>query len=114
MHARELGVAAAAIGFDWDDSRGTLAKVAEELAEVTEVFDQPELLAEEIGDLLLAVVNVARHRKVDPESALRHAAVKLQRRVDGVAMLANEQGRDLTAMDEDAITALWAEVKRGE
>ncbi len=70
----ELSKAAAKAGFDWDDARGTLDKVAEELLEVTEVFDADhELLAGELGDLLFAVVNVARHRKVDPEVALRQA-----------------------------------------
>ena len=81
LYARELGSAAAKRGFDWDDPRGPLDKVAEELVEVTEAFDDPAAVREELGDLLFAVVNVARHRSVDPEVALRQAAAKFRDRV---------------------------------
>lgn len=111
----ELSKAAAKAGFDWDDARGTLAKVAEELGEVTEVFDgDHELLTGELGDLLLAVVNVARHRKVDPEVALRQAGAKFRRRVTAVAGLAAEQGIDTRTCGEAALDRLWTTVKSRE
>lgn len=112
LHALEIGKAAAKAGFDWDDAAGTLAKVAEELDEVTAEFDgDPERLADELGDLLLAVVNVARHRKVDPELALRAASAKFRRRVEIVARLAGERGIDTRTCGEPALDVLWRDAK---
>ena len=75
-YARELTAKAAKAGFDWDDADGTLDKVAEELDEVRAAWSDGEALRGEVGDLLLAIVNLARHRGVDPESALRTATAK--------------------------------------
>ena len=113
-YANELGKAAAKHGFDWDEARATLDKVAEELAEVGDAFDDPTHVGAEIGDLLFAVVNVARHRRVDPEVVLRQAAAKFRRRLEGVDRLAGERGIDLAAADLAALDALWDEVKAAE
>ena len=112
--ANELAKKAAKIGFDWSDSRQTLDKVHEELAEVTESWDDPEHLAEELGDLLFATVNVARHCKVDPEVALRQASAKFRRRVQGIEALAAERGIDLAAAGPAVLDDLWVAVKAGE
>ncbi len=112
LYARELGSAAAKRGFDWDDPRGSLDKVAEELVEVTDAFDDPAAVREELGDLLFAVVNVARHRSVDPEVALREAAAKFRDRVTAMEQLAAERGIDTTSCGLVVLDELWDEVKR--
>lgn len=112
LYARELGVAAAKYGFDWDDPRGTLDKVAEELDEVRVDFEDHELVGHELGDLLFAVVSVARHRQVDPEVALRRASAKFKHRVAAVERLAASRGIDVTACGLEGLEELWDEVKR--
>ena len=69
---------AARTGFDWPDATGARAKIHEELDEIA--LAPPEQLEEEVGDLLFAVVNFARHLKIDPEAALRKANDKFERR----------------------------------
>ena len=110
-YAGEMGKKAAKVGFDWDDPRGTLAKVAEELAEVDEAWDDPLHVHEELGDLLFAVANVARHRNVDPEVALRQAAAKFQRRCEEMYALADERGIDTHTCGEAVLDELWEAVK---
>ena len=83
-YARELSAKASRAGFDWDDPRGTLDKVVEEVDEVRGAFDDPASLTGEVGDLLFAIVNLARHRNVDPEAALRIASAKFRRRIAGL------------------------------
>jgi tetrapyrrole methylase family protein/MazG family protein len=111
-YARELGSRAAKAGFDWDDPLGTIDKVREELAEIVEAWDDPDHVAEEIGDLLFAVTSVARHRRVDPEVALRNAAAKFRRRIRACEALAAERGIDTRTAGLAALDALWNEVKR--
>jgi tetrapyrrole methylase family protein/MazG family protein len=113
-YARELTAKAAKAGFDWDDARGPLDKTAEELEEVRAAFDDPDHLPGEIGDLLFAVVNVARHRGIDPESALRVASAKFRRRFDACASLAAARGIDTRTAGLAVLDALWDEVKAGE
>jgi ATP diphosphatase len=72
--------ARARTGFDWPDTDGVYAKIAEELEEVR-AAETAEHRAEEIGDLLFAVVNLARHMKVDAESALRAAQCKIRAQI---------------------------------
>ena len=107
---------AAKVGFDWPDVHGALPKVAEETAEVVEAIahgDHDHVLTE-IGDLLFAVVNVARHLGVEPEAALRAATRKFRRRFEGVELLARERGVDLLAASLAQLDALWDEVKATE
>jgi tetrapyrrole methylase family protein/MazG family protein len=107
---------AAKVGFDWPDVTGALPKIAEELAELSEVMDGGDQVAidDELGDLLFAVVNVARHLDVEPEAALRAATHKFRRRFEGVERLAAERGVALKAADLTTLDALWDEVKRAE
>jgi uncharacterized protein YabN with tetrapyrrole methylase and pyrophosphatase domain len=113
-YARELTAKAAKVGFDWDDALGPLDKAAEELDEVRAAFDDPDHLAGEVGDLLFAVVNVARHRGIDPEAALRVAAAKFRRRFDACGSLAAARGIDIRTAGVTVLDALWDEVKRAE
>ena len=109
MRAEKLGKRAARTGFDWPDGTGARAKIDEELAEVAAA--SAEERAEEVGDLLFAVVNWARHLGVDPEAALRLGNAKFERRFRAMEALA---GADFAALDLDAKEALWGRVKADE
>ena len=107
---------AAKVGFDWEDVGGPLEKTREELDELTEAIGERSIAAitEELGDLLFAVVNAARHLGVDAELALRSAATKFKTRFAGVEAIATERGIDIRAADLATLDALWDEVKAGE
>ncbi len=116
-YAAKVQRKAASVGFDWDDVDGALPKVAEEAGElVAEAArgSDPARTADELGDLLFAVVNVARHLDVDPEAALRHATAKFRTRFEGVEALATARGISLDAVDLPTLDALWDEVKATE
>ncbi|SFK31382.1 nucleoside triphosphate pyrophosphohydrolase [Methylorubrum salsuginis] len=104
---------AAATGFDWPDAGQVLAKVREETDEVEESLSDgdAEAVAEEIGDLLFSVANLARHAGVDPEEALRRGTRKFERRF--AAMAARLDG-GLEASDLATMEAAWQAVKRAE
>jgi tetrapyrrole methylase family protein / MazG family protein len=112
LYAHKVQRKAASVGFDWDAAAGAYPKVAEELAELQEAApaEQPG----ELGDLLFACVNVARHLGVDPEAALRGATAKFRGRFIGVESLASARGIDLVAADLATLDGLWDEVKRHE
>ena len=114
--AEKLQRRAARIGFDWPDARAVIPKIAEEVAEIEAELDAaaaPAALEEEIGDLLFAAANLARKLEVEPETALRRATAKFERRFRRVEALANERGLGLVP-DLDALEALWNEVKLQE
>ncbi|MFP5376947.1 MAG: nucleoside triphosphate pyrophosphohydrolase [Acidimicrobiia bacterium] len=106
LHAAKVQRRAASAGFDWESVDGAYPKVAEELEELR--ADPSE---DELGDLLFAVVNVARHLGLDPEAALRGATVKFRDRFSAVEALARRRGLDLASLGLDAVDALWDEVK---
>ena len=105
--AEKLQKRAALVGFDWPDARGPRAKIDEELAEVAAA--EGESLVEEVGDLLFAVVNWARHLGVDAEAALRAANGKFERRFGAMETLANGRFAELSLDEQEE---LWGEVKR--
>jgi len=114
LRAAKISRRAARIGFDWPDARAVIPKIAEETAEVEQAMTtgaSPEALEEEIGDLLFAVANLARKLDVEPETALRRATAKFERRFRQVETMAKEPdtGRDL-----DALESLWRQVKAAE
>ena len=108
MRAVKLQKRAARTGFDWPDQTGAIAKIMEEIEEVkTASEDQRE---DEIGDLLFAVVNWARHLGVDPEAALRSGNAKFERRFRAMEALGGEAFAARSLYDKEA---LWQQVKRG-
>jgi tetrapyrrole methylase family protein/MazG family protein len=123
LYAHKVQRKAASLGFDWDGVDGAWPKIAEEAGELRRALavqrtgpgpaPAPEVV-QELGDLLFAVVNVARHLDVDPEAALRGAAAKFRSRFRSVEMLAAERGVDLHALDLTGLDALWDQVKRAE
>lgn len=101
-----------AVGFDWAEPGGALAKAREELEEVSTA--SPADVEAEIGDLLFAVVNAARLFGVHGMRALQRANDKFERRFRALETLARGRGLDLSAMTLPEMDALWDEVKRGE
>jgi ATP diphosphatase len=108
--ATKLQKRAASVGFDWDDVQGPIAKVREELLEVEEALatGNQNAIAEELGDLLFAVVNISRFLKLDAESALRSANRKFERRF---AYLEKNASRPLPDAGMEELNRLWEESK---
>lgn len=106
----------AQVGFDWPEPLAVMDKVREELDEVLEAMSQgePELIAEELGDVLFSVTNLARHLKVDPEAALRCANQKFEQRFRGVEAQALQANKALNECTLEELEAWWVEVKRLE
>ncbi|MFV2058461.1 MAG: nucleoside triphosphate pyrophosphohydrolase [Thiohalomonadales bacterium] len=105
---------AASVGFDWKSISPVFDKVIEELEEVrAEVLaaDQ-QAIEDEVGDLLFAVVNLARHADVDPESALRRANRKFEGRFRNVERVVLQQKLVLSSLTQAQLEAIWAQVKR--
>ena len=112
---------AAKVGFDWPSLEPVLAKLKEELSELEEVIaardarssrsDTDDAVAEEFGDLLFVIANVARHLRLDPESALRAANEKFVRRFRYIEARLAEDGRGPRDSDLAEMDALWDEAK---
>ncbi len=118
---------AASVGFDWPDTSGPAAKVREELGEVEQELnakpaqskaepDAPSLpdenLVDEVGDLLFAVVNLARKARVDPGLALDRANAKFRRRFEAVEHMAAVRGVDIGTAGLEKLDEMWDEVKQ--
>lgn len=116
--ALKLQEKASTVGFDWNDPRAVLAKIREEIAEIEAELDadatRPERVADEIGDLLFAVVNLARHLRTDPEQALRGANVKFEKRFAAIEAALAKIGRSPSEATLDEMEALWQEAKQAE
>ena len=104
--AAKLQRRAARVGFDWPDNSGPRAKIDEELAELDAESDHPRML-EELGDLLFAVVNLARHLNIEPEAALRDANAKFEERFRAI-----EQAPGFSDMSLNEKEELWAAAKK--
>jgi ATP diphosphatase len=116
LMAYRLQERAAGVGFDWPDARGPIEKVKEEIGELeVEMRDagsgKRDSLQDEIGDLLFAVVNLARKLAIDPRSALEGANEKFTRRFAAVERLAEQRGIELGRAALDELDKLWDEVK---
>lgn len=111
--AQEYQDRAARVGFDWPEIEGVLDKVREEIEEIKNAESDFEL-ASEIGDLFFALVNVARWKSVDAESALRGTNLKFKKRFGYVEQGAKKQGRSLSDMNLEEMDGLWNEAKHRE
>jgi tetrapyrrole methylase family protein/MazG family protein len=102
---------AARVGFDWPEIEGVLDKIKEEIEEIKTAETNFEL-ASEIGDLFFAIVNLARWKKVDAESALRGTNMKFKKRFAHVEQGAKKQGRNLSDLKLEEMDAFWNEAKK--
>lgn len=113
--ANKLQKRCAKVGFDWDNPQDVLAKVDEELLEVKDELNQtiaqPDRIAEELGDLLFATVNLCRHHKLDAETVLRNANLKFEKRFRLVEQKAKSQGKQVNDCTLSELDMLWNEVK---
>jgi tetrapyrrole methylase family protein/MazG family protein len=114
LYAHKVQRKAASVGFDWSDVSGAWPKMAEETSELQAAIGGAGDVFDELGDLLFAVVNVARHLDLDPEAALRGATAKFRDRFEAVEQLATARAMDLHDLDLAALDALWDEVKGQE
>ena len=117
MRALKLQRRAARVGFDWPNAADVLVKIDEELSEIKQEMSierDAARMQDEIGDLLFACVNLARHLEVDPEAALRHANAKFERRFRGVEDRVAAAGRTPAESSLEELEAAWQQVKAGE
>ena len=114
--AMQLQRKASEVGFDWNDPRAVLAKIREEADEIEAALDtaDAEELADETGDLLFAVVNLARHVKADPELALRRTNAKFERRFGYIERALATKQRSLADASLAEMDVLWNEAKKVE
>jgi ATP diphosphatase len=114
MVAVKLQARAGKVGFDWNDPRAVIAKIREELDEVEAELDTgtQQQKADEIGDLLFAVANLARHLHLDPEGAVRSANAKFRRRFSYIERNIARMGKTMQTATLDEMEQLWQEAKR--
>ena len=118
LRAVKLQKRAARVSFDWGEIAPVMAKIEEELGELKAEMAQdqphPERLQDELGDLLFAAVNLARHMKIDPEAALRHTNSKFERRFRALEAELTAGGADLAEAGLEAMEAAWQRAKAAE
>ncbi|HVY18533.1 MAG TPA: nucleoside triphosphate pyrophosphohydrolase [Bauldia sp.] len=113
MRAVKLQEKASTVGFDWNDPKAVLAKLREEIDEIEAEIDtaNPDRLADEVGDLLFAVANLARHLKLDPDQALAGTNAKFVRRFAAIEDGLAAQGRTPDEATLDEMESLWQQAK---
>jgi MazG family protein len=117
LRAEKLQKRAARVRFDWPDVEQVFDKLDEELGEIREEIDKgrdPDRLEDEVGDLLFVVANLARHLKVDPETALRRANAKFERRFRAMEAALEALGEKAEDQTLDTLEDLWQAAKRAE
>lgn len=114
MQAQKVSRKAAAVGFEWDTVDDVWAQVASERAEFEREEPGSEARAMEFGDMLFALVNVARREGIDAESALRASTMKFRMRWEAVERLARARGTSVEELSTEELNRLWDEVKTGE
>ena len=119
LQAQRMQEKAAVVGFDWPDPEPVLDKIEEELAELRAAMraappERDARVREELGDLLFAVVNLARLLRANPEDALRRASAKFRNRFNHMAALAATRGTPLGGLSLEEMESCWQEIKRGE
>ncbi|MEN6430830.1 MAG: nucleoside triphosphate pyrophosphohydrolase [Coriobacteriales bacterium] len=113
-YAQKISKRAAAAGFEWESVEDVWEKVREEIDELKAAEPGTPNVAEEVGDVLFSVVNVARHLGVDSEGALRDACAKFVRRWEDMESQASARGADIQELGIDVLGQLWEEAKRKE
>jgi tetrapyrrole methylase family protein/MazG family protein len=112
LRAHEIGTRVAAVGFDWPDSGGVMDKIEEELRELREALAQsPARAAEELGDMLFSIANLARKLNLEPEAALRMATEKFSARFAAVEADLEQRGSSVHAATTEEMEAAWQRVK---
>lgn len=116
LAALKISKKAAKVGFEWPDEAGVVDKLREEVGEVETALhsESNERVAEELGDLLFTIVNLARWRGINPELTLRDSNRKFRRRFEKMELLARERGVELEALSEDEWNVLWNRAKSTE
>lgn len=114
LRAHEIGSRVAAVGFDWPDTNGVVDKIDEEVRELREAVAQsPARAAEELGDVLFSLANLARKLNIEPEAALRAANDKFARRFAAVEADLEARGSSVHAASTEELEAAWQRVKAG-
>lgn len=113
QRAHKLQKRAAGAGFDWPQIDGVWDKLSEEITELKQAEEQGEQdhIAEEMGDLLFSCVNLARHLKIDAETALRRANLKFEERFRAMEQRCVQSGREFETLDTEEMEVLWRQVK---
>lgn len=116
MEALKLQEQAAKVGFDWSDPAPILDKIEEEIGELRQALAEgrKDKVADELGDLIFATVNIGRHVKADPEMALRGTNTKFRRRFAHIEKKLTEAGETLEAASLDRMEEFWQDAKKGE
>ena len=114
--ALKLQAKASKVGFDWNDPRAVLRKIREETDEIEAALDNGEddAAAAEVGDLLFAAANLARHLRADPEAVLRQTNQKFQRRFAAIERALAARGKTPEEVTLAEMDALWNEAKARE
>jgi len=112
LRATRVGDKAASVGFDWRRQEDVWEKIREETEELTQARGDAKKEEEEFGDLLFALTNVARHLKIDPETSLRKATQKFERRFRKMEELCVLQGNEVKDCSYEELDDLWNQVKR--
>jgi MazG family protein len=112
LRAHEIGERVAAVGFDWPDSAGVMDKIEEEVRELRQALAQsPARAAEELGDVLFSIANLARKLDLEPEAALRMATEKFSTRFAAVEADLEQRGSSVHAATTEEMEAAWQRVK---
>ena len=112
--AEKLGARASTVGFDWPDRKGVRDKIREELDELEQAVGsrEPEAIEEEFGDLLFAVVNLARHLQIDPEKALTAGNYKFERRFRDMEIAIADSGKTFKEHSLESFDQEWRAAKK--
>ncbi len=109
--AQRMQDKAASAGFDWKSAAGVMEKLEEEIAELRQAWAHPEHRAEELGDLLFTLVNMARHLKLDAEDCLRASTAKFEGRFRKMEQQLQGTGRSLSHLTPHELDELWKKAK---
>ncbi|MBU2597782.1 MAG: nucleoside triphosphate pyrophosphohydrolase [Actinobacteria bacterium] len=113
QYAHRLQERAARVGFDWDKKEDLLPKLKEEISELEKSLrEKSKDLADELGDLLFTIVNIARRYRIDSEDVLRKSSKKFKDRFDIIKKLSKEQGNQLEELSLDEKEVLWQKAKK--